>query len=145
MLHHYRWLNKGNTNESPFKRKQFDQIDKLKKHMHDSDSVSSLSQSSFEDSEDSKNNLVPSPKNNLFKNMKYVVALRKNSLLKNTLLGKILNLKIKDNFEFISQGNLKQNMEKKVKNQSLAKNLFQAVEESDDDEDWINNNCYEEN
>lgn len=145
MLHQYRWLNKGNINESPFKRRQFEKTDELKKQMHDSDSVSSLIQSSFEDSEERKNNLIPSPKNSLHKNMKYVVALRKNSLLKSTLLGKILNLKIKDNFEFISQKNLKENIESKNKHQSFAKNLFQETEESYEDDDWIHNNSYEEN
>ena len=102
MLSQYRWLNK--QQEAPGSK--FKTIEnQLNEEIKDDSSVSSdiSANSSFHNDKHSSRD----EGKGLVKNMKFVNRLRRNSLLKNTLLGRILNMKARHSINFIDQESLK--------------------------------------
>ena len=139
MLSQYRWLSKQQDN----KESKFKKIEKhLNEDMKDDSSVSSeISVSSASRNERSSFN---DDKGGLVMNMKFVNRLRRNSLLKDTLLGKILNMKSKHSINFIDQESMKAQIKSLPLINSEITEIMSSGGKSSLSEEWDKNNLYEQ-
>ncbi|CAI2382523.1 unnamed protein product [Moneuplotes crassus] len=75
---------------------------------------------------------------------KMIDVLKNSPILKNTLLGRMLNLKKREKVKFFRQKSLLRKIATESKFTKTAKNLIYDAEKSDESDSWVNNNQYEE-
>lgn len=139
MLSQYRWLKKQQK-AKPSKFKEIE--DHLNEDMKDDSSVSSdISASSNSHNDRGSFN---EGKASLISNMKFVNRLRRNSLLKDTLLGKILNMKSKHSINFIDQESMKAQIKSLPLMSSEINEILNSGRKSSLSGEWDKNTIYEE-
>jgi hypothetical protein len=77
--------------------------------------------------------------------MKYIQKLRRNSIIKHTLLGKILNMRSKNSIEFVTQEGLRENIKDSQAYKRHTLLLLKDSEKPENFDDWSHNKRYEDN
>ena len=139
MLGQFRWLKKGKASYD--KKLTPSGSDKTHNKIDDISSMSSDIGNSSSSSISEVSAKIDRPP----KNMKYVNILKKSSVIKNTLLGRMLNIKYIESIDFVDQHTLTKTMNFSEGFKIQTEKMLDEIDNSDSDQGWGDEENYEYN